>query len=59
MPLVEPGRKAPAFSLPDQDGKAHRLKDYAGRPLILYFYPEEPQVLSIRYLETAAWQGVA
>jgi peroxiredoxin len=22
MPLVEPGRKAPAFSLPDQDGKA-------------------------------------
>ena len=41
MPLVEPGRKAPAFSLPDQDGKAHRLKDYAGRPLILYFYPKD------------------
>ena len=41
MPPVEPGRKAPAFSLPDQDGKAHRLKDYAGRPLILYFYPKD------------------
>ena len=41
MPLVEPGRNAPAFSLPDQDGKAHRLKDYAGRPLILYFYPKD------------------
>lgn len=41
MPLVEPGRKAPAFSLPDQDGRAHRLKDYAGRPLILYFYPKD------------------
>lgn len=41
MPLVEPGRKAPAFSLPDQDGKVHRLKDYAGRPLILYFYPKD------------------
>jgi peroxiredoxin Q/BCP len=41
MPLVEPGRKAPAFSLPDQDGKPHRLKDYAGRPLILYFYPKD------------------
>jgi thioredoxin-dependent peroxiredoxin len=41
MPLVEPGRKAPAFSLPDQDGRRHRLKDYAGRPLILYFYPKD------------------
>jgi peroxiredoxin Q/BCP len=41
MPLVEPGRKAPAFSLPDQDGRTHRLKDYAGRPLVLYFYPKD------------------
>jgi peroxiredoxin Q/BCP len=41
MPLVEPGRKAPAFALPDQDGKLHRLKDYAGRPLVLYFYPKD------------------
>ena len=41
MPLVEPGRKAPAFALPDQDGKIHRLRDYAGRPLILYFYPKD------------------
>jgi len=41
MPLVEPGRKAPAFSLPDQEGRPHRLKDYAGRPLILYFYPKD------------------
>jgi peroxiredoxin Q/BCP len=41
MPLVEPGRKAPAFALPDQDGKTHRLRDYVGRPLILYFYPKD------------------
>ena len=41
MPLVEPGRKAPAFSLPDQDGRTHRRKDHAGRPLILYFYPKD------------------
>jgi peroxiredoxin Q/BCP len=41
MPLVEPGRKAPAFALPDQDGKIHRLRDYTGRPLILYFYPKD------------------
>ncbi len=41
MPIVEPGRKAPAFALSDQEGKTHRLKDYAGRPLILYFYPKD------------------
>ena len=29
------------FSLPDQDGKTHSLKDYAGQPLVLYFYPKD------------------
>ena len=41
MPLVEPGKKAPAFSLKDQDGRVHRLSDYAGRPVVLYFYPKD------------------
>jgi peroxiredoxin Q/BCP len=41
MPSVEPGRKAPAFSLKDQDDKTHSLKDYAGRPVVLYFYPKD------------------
>ena len=41
MPLVEPGRKAPAFSLEDQDGKTHTLKGYAGRTIVLYFYPKD------------------
>jgi peroxiredoxin Q/BCP len=41
MPLIDEGSKAPAFSLADQDGKTHRLKDYAGRPLVLYFYPKD------------------
>ena len=41
MPAIEPGRKAPAFSLKDQDGRARSMKDYAGRPLILYFYPKD------------------
>jgi len=41
MPLIEPGKKAPAFSLKDQDGKTHRLADYGGRPVILYFYPKD------------------
>ena len=41
MPLVEEGRKAPAFSLKDQTGKAQRLADFAGRPVVLYFYPKD------------------
>jgi thioredoxin-dependent peroxiredoxin len=41
MPLIDPGRKAPAFSLNDQTGKTHRLADYAGRPVVLYFYPKD------------------
>ena len=41
MPLVDEGKKAPAFSLKDQEGKTHSLKDYAGRPVVLYFYPKD------------------
>lgn len=35
------GTKAPAFTAPDQNGKMHSLKDYAGRWVILYFYPKD------------------
>ena len=41
MPLIEPGKKAPAFNLKDQEGKPHRLSDYEGRPVVLYFYPKD------------------
>ena len=41
MPLIDPGHKAPAFNLKDQHGKAHRLSDYDGRPLVLFFYPKD------------------
>src|SRR5262249_23387460 len=41
MPLIDSGKKAPAFSLKDQHGKTHRLSDYAGRPVVLYFYPKD------------------
>lgn len=34
-------KPAPDFSLPDQDGKFHNLKDYAGKWLVLYFYPKD------------------
>ena len=35
------GSAAPDFALPDQDGKVHRLGDYSGRWLVLYFYPKD------------------
>jgi peroxiredoxin Q/BCP len=41
MSLIEPGRKAPAFRLKDQNGQTHALADYAGRPVVLYFYPKD------------------
>ena len=41
MPLIEPGQKAPAFSLSDQHGKTHRLSEYSGRPVVIYFYPKD------------------
>ena len=39
--MIEPGKKAPAFTLKDQDGNAHRLSDLAGQPVVLYFYPKD------------------
>jgi peroxiredoxin Q/BCP len=41
MALIDLGKKAPAFNLKDQDGKAHRLAEYAGQPVVLYFYPKD------------------
>jgi peroxiredoxin len=37
--LIKAGAKAPDFSLPDQDGKRVSLGDFAGRNLVLCFYP--------------------
>jgi peroxiredoxin Q/BCP len=39
--MPQPGQKAPDFTCIDQDGKAVSLKDYAGKKLILYFYPKD------------------
>ena len=35
------GTKAPDFTLPDQNGVMHALKDYRGQKVILYFYPKD------------------
>ena len=36
---LEPGDKAPDFSLPDDTGRTVSLSDFAGRKVIVYFYP--------------------
>ena len=42
MPVtLAKGDQAPDFQLPDQDGKLHALADYAGRTVVLYFYPRD------------------
>jgi thioredoxin-dependent peroxiredoxin len=35
------GAKAPDFSLPDGNGKTVSLKDFAGKTLVIYFYPKD------------------
>ena len=39
--MLEVGTKAPDFSLPDQNGKIHTLAEYAGKKVVLYFYPKD------------------
>lgn len=39
--MLEVGAKAPDFELPDQDGVLHKLSDYIGKKVILYFYPKD------------------
>lgn len=41
MNMLETGTKAPEFSLPDQNGVVHTLSEYAGKKVILYFYPRD------------------
>jgi peroxiredoxin Q/BCP len=38
--MIEPGQPAPPFTLPDQDGTDVSLGDFAGRAVVLYFYPK-------------------
>jgi peroxiredoxin Q/BCP len=38
--MLETGQSAPDFTLPDHDGRPVSLSDYAGRTVVLYFYPK-------------------
>ena len=39
--MLEVGMKAPAFTLPDKDGNLVSLADFAGKTVVLYFYPRD------------------
>jgi len=38
--MIEQGQVAPDFELPDQDGRAVKLSDFRGQPVVVYFYPK-------------------
>lgn len=38
---ISVGKKAPAFTLPNQDGKEVSIEDYRGKWVVLYFYPKD------------------
>ena len=39
--MLEVGTKAPAFTLPDQNGEPVSLSDFTGKEVVLYFYPRD------------------
>lgn len=39
--MLEIGMKAPEVTLPDKDGKSVSLSDFAGKKVVLYFYPKD------------------
>ena len=39
--MLKIGEKAPDFTLKDQNGKAVSLSDFAGKKVVLYFYPKD------------------
>ena len=39
--MLQEGKKAPLFTLPDQDGNPVNLSDFAGKKIVLYFYPRD------------------
>src|SRR3989344_9539162 len=41
MTMKQPPYKAPEFTLPDETGTLHMLAEYAGKWVVLYFYPKD------------------
>jgi peroxiredoxin Q/BCP len=58
---VVPGDRAPAFELAAQDGTICRLADFAGRPMVVAFYPRDRGSICTRQLDSYAdaWDAIA
>ena len=41
MSTIEEGKKAPNFTLEDQDGNQVSLSQFKGKDVIVYFYPKD------------------
>lgn len=41
MEKIEIGNQVPSFSLPDQNDILFNVKDYIGKPMVIYFYPKD------------------
>jgi len=39
--VLQKGTKAPGFELKDSEGSTHKLSDYSGKSVVLYFYPKD------------------
>ena len=59
--MLDIGTKAPAFTLPDQDGNPVSLSDFAGKKVVLYFYPKDntPGCTRQACAFAGAWQAFA
>lgn len=57
--MFEIGTKAPDFTLPDKDGNLVSLADFAGKKIVLYFYPKDntPGCTRQACAFAAAYQG--
>jgi peroxiredoxin Q/BCP len=38
--MIKQGDQAPDFEIPDQDGRAVKLSNFHGQPVVVYFYPK-------------------
>ena len=45
--MIEQADEAPDFELPDQDGRAVKLSDFRGQPVVVYFYPKADTLCQI------------
>ena len=59
--MLEIGTKAPEFTLPDKDGNMVSLSDFAGKKVVLYFYPRDntPGCTRQAYASAGAYEQFA